>query len=417
MSNAKENICLPILAIRESMMPPLASSSIGENLTKQDGEYDCKNNITYTDNGIAIIHVDGTLSYRSSFWQTIFGGDSYDSIRAAFEDTLNDNKVKGILFDINSPGGEVSGVADLADEIYNARGRKPYGIVARTGGIMCSAAYWIGSACEKVYTASNGTLGSIGVLCSYDKNNSDYSIITSDLSPDKAPSPDTKRGLSLIKKELNDLAEVFINAVAKNRNTTSDDVKENYGKGSVFIGQKAVEANLSDGVFSLDEVMAKMTSFKLNNGATMAKKEDIQAVEPKQPSAEEIGKEAIANYKKEIQSVKALFDKCGVKEDASAFVDEGKTLADAKEYAFNQMQENLKVMAEIVIAKDNEIAALKDQLSKVPAACELSKEQKLAIQKGLEADSKLSNMVEGGVRAEDTESKAITAAFVRGFNK
>lgn len=397
---------------------------------KSNGEPECPNVIDYRNDGIAVIHVDGPLSYRTDLWTAWFGMDTYNSIETAFDEVLNDNKVKGIVFDINSPGGEVSGCADLAEKIFKSRDVKP--IVARTGGLMCSAAYWIGSSCEKVFTASNGTLGSIGVLCAYNKSEEDVDVVVSDLSPDKAPTPDTDEGLALIKQELNDLAEVFIKAVSDNRNTSVDNVKNNFGKGGVFIGQKAVEANLADGVIGLEELCEKLASGMkpeeiVNNqtrGTSMAEKNNAEI------SAEEIAKNAIASYKQSISDVKALFDACHIEEDATAFVDGGKTLADAKEFAFSAMQKTInnleskvendaKAHAEAISAKDSEINQLKTDLeaakASAPVAKELSEAQKLAIQKGLEAEAAAANSVQGGVQAsEDSEIKKIRALLAQG---
>ena len=50
---------------------------------------------------------------------------SYESIRAEFQDAVRDPRIQGILLDVDSPGGEVGGLFDLADEIYNARAEKP----------------------------------------------------------------------------------------------------------------------------------------------------------------------------------------------------------------------------------------------------------------------------------------------------
>lgn len=389
---------------------------------KENGEYDVRNIVDYRKDGIAVIHVDGALSYRTDFWSAIYGMDTYNSIEEAFDEVLSDKKVKGIVFDINSPGGEVSGCADLAEKIYNARGSKEYGIVARTGGLMCSAAYWIGSACEKVFTAANGTLGSIGVLCAYNKSDDAMDVVVSDLSPDKAPTPDTDEGLALIKQELNDLAEVFIGAVSKHRNTTATDVKENFGKGGVFIGQKAVDAHLADGVASIEEICAAMVNGEPVEFVNNKKKvESMAENKTAEISAEEIAKNAIAAYKQSIYDVKALFESCHIEEDANAFVDGGKTLADAKEFAFDAMKKNASAMqekleamekanAEAIAAKDAEINALKSE----KAGAELSAEQKLAIQKGLEADASAANSVQGGAVNSDGFKKMMKAAFSKG---
>ena len=76
-------------------------------------------------------------------------------------------------------------------------------------------------------------------------------------------------GLALIKKELNDLAEVFVQNVARNRGTTAEDVKMNFGKGGVFIGENAVAARLADGVMSLDELCEKMKKYAAVEGKTL----------------------------------------------------------------------------------------------------------------------------------------------------
>lgn len=399
------------LAMRSDEAESFASSGFDMPEWKPDGEVNHVNNVTVREDGVAVIHVDGPLSYRSDLWTAFFGMDTYDSIGASFDKCLADDQVKGIVFDINSPGGEVGGCADLAEKIFKARGSKPYGIVARTGGLMCSAAYWLGSSCEKVYTASNGTLGSIGVLCAFTKGKGSLDVVVSDLSPDKAPTPDSAEGLALIKKELNDLAEVFISAVAKNRGTTADDVKANYGKGGVFIGQKAVDAHLADGIASIDEICQEMA-----RGQTM-QNEEIKAA-------------AVAEYKQNISAVKEIFEACGIKDDPMAFVDSGKSVADAKDFAFESMKSERVADAEAhaaaIAEKDAEIASLKEEHEKAIAAKDeeiaeakagavLSDEQKRLIQKGIEAEAAAQNGVQGGATASGrSDEKIFKEAYAKG---
>jgi len=414
-----KNLIASRWAIRHEEAIELASSGFGEDWFREDGEVDHKNNVTIRDDGIAVIHIDGALSYRSDLWSAWLGMDTYNSIETSIDECVKNPSVFGILLDINSPGGEVSGCSDIADKIFSLRDDRlnlPCGIVARTGGLMCSAAYWIGSACEKVFTAANGTIGSIGTMLAYNKNGkSNFEIIVSDLSPNKNAPIDTENGLALVKQELNDLAEVFINAVARNRATSFDDVVSNYGKGGVFIGQKAVDAGLVDGVASLDDVcemMKKKCFTTTNEGASpMAAEHNVA-----EPSAEEIGKNAVAKYKNDIADVKALFGECGVSEDPVAFVDSGKTLADAKEFAFSAMKEMIASKDAEIIALKAENEIVKAELAAKPADGNLTAEQKKAIAKGIEAEASAANGVQGGASAtEDAERKAIDAAFAEGF--
>ena len=407
------------LAIRKEDAEVLASSDVkffDENgnwkgWRKPDGEIDLVNNVTLREDGIAIIHVDGALSYRSDFMSYWFGEDTYNSIEAAFDKCMADDDVKGILFDINSPGGEVGGCADLADKIFNARGTKPYGIVARTGGMMCSAAYWLGSSCEKVYTASNGTLGSIGVLCAFTKFDESLmktTVVVSDLSPDKAPDPDDAKGLKLIKKELNDLAEVFIAAVARNRGTTAEDVRDNYGKGGVFIGDKAVAANLADGVLSIDDVCEEMKKdgFNSNGGAAMAT--NIKTSEkPEAVDMEAVKAQAVADYKARVASIEEVFAGLEISgEEKAGFVDGDKTVAEATTFALAKAKDKIKAQAE-------ELSSVRAELEKSKAHADSEKERAVA---ALEASAAAQNSVHGGAASNDSEREAIKNAFAKGFN-
>jgi len=378
---------------------------------KADGEINHVNHVTVREDGIAVIHVDGPLSYRSDLWSAYFGEDTYNSIEAAFDKCLEDDSIEGIIFDINSPGGEVSGCADLANKIFEARDKKRCGIVARTGGLMCSAAYWLGSSCEKVYTAENGTLGSIGVLCSFTKYNEDLvnvQTIVSDLSPNKAPSPEDAEGLLLIKKELNDLASVFIAAVAKNRGVEYKEVLEEFGQGGVFIGAKAVEAGLADGVKSIDEIAEEMLNVNNNPyGVNTMKNQAPAATEP--VDMEAMKASVIAEERARVSAINSVFEGLNIaEEEMKAFINENKTVAEAKDFAFDKMKAMLG-------EKDKEIAALKEAKKAAPVA---SAEVVEANKRMLEEQNKAAEEIQGGIstaEAEAAHDKAIAAAFAAGM--
>lgn len=390
---------------------------------KEDGEFDMVNNVTRREDGIAVIHVDGALSYRSNWLAYFFDKDTYNSIEAAFDECLADESVKGIVFDINSPGGEVSGCADLADKIFNARGSKPYGIVARTGGMMCSAAYWLGSSCEKVYTASNGTLGSIGVLCAFTKIKEsilETQVVVSDLSPNKDPAPDDPEGLRLIKEELNSLAEVFINSVARNRGTTAEDVEQNFGQGGVFIGDKAVAANLADGVMSLDDVCEEMKKqgIQSNGGAFMATTvKNPKAEKPEEVDVEALKAQAVADYKNRVASIEGVFEGLEISaEDKAQFIDGDKTVAEATEFALAKAKEKLATQAEDLkkVSAERDEFKTKAENSEKNLTAGLSEEQKRLIKAGLEHESSAQNGVTAGGDAGAANDKLLKEAYAAG---
>ena len=62
------------------------------------------------EDGIAVIGVSGTLVKRASWMDAESGLQSYDAIRAQLRDAVADPRIKGILLDVDSPGGEVGGL-------------------------------------------------------------------------------------------------------------------------------------------------------------------------------------------------------------------------------------------------------------------------------------------------------------------
>jgi ClpP class serine protease len=130
-----------------------------------DGDEDPtdRNPYTITPDGIAVISVAGSLVRKSSFMDAYSGITSYADIETEFLDAVTNPSVKGILLDIDSPGGECAGCFDLADAIYALRGSKPIYAIANES--MFSAAYALGSAADKIFVTRTGGVGSIGVIC------------------------------------------------------------------------------------------------------------------------------------------------------------------------------------------------------------------------------------------------------------
>lgn len=133
-----------------------------EAIAKEMGR-DMKNTYAVsTRGGVAVIPVTGPLFRHANLLTAVCGATSYELLAQDFNKALNDPKISAILFDVDSPGGEVNGCSELAEMIYKARGKKP--IIAYASGSCCSGAYWIASACDKIMAADTAILGSIGVV-------------------------------------------------------------------------------------------------------------------------------------------------------------------------------------------------------------------------------------------------------------
>lgn len=115
--------------------------------------------------GIAVLPVSGTLVHKFGYVKPLSGMTGYDGIATRLHQAIADPDVKGLLLDIDSPGGEVAGAFDTTDLIARAREQKP--VWALASDAACSAAYLIASACTRRLITQTGAVGSIGVLVAH----------------------------------------------------------------------------------------------------------------------------------------------------------------------------------------------------------------------------------------------------------
>lgn len=112
--------------------------------------------------GIAVIEIAGVLIHRGGWIGQSSGQTSYEGIAAQIEAAAGDPAVHGLALEIDSFGGEVAGVFDLADRIRAIRGAKP--VWAFVAEHAFSAGYALASQADRILLPRTGALGSIGVV-------------------------------------------------------------------------------------------------------------------------------------------------------------------------------------------------------------------------------------------------------------
>jgi signal peptide peptidase SppA len=216
---------------------------------------------------IAIIPVLGSLVHRSSGWDGFCGMTSYSLIRKNFRQMMKDAEVDAIIFDIDSPGGEVSGAFDLVDEIYNARGVKP--LVAFVNEEAFSGGYALASAAEEIYTPRTGRVGSVGVIAVHvDRSEADkiagkkYTpIYVGQRKNDGNPhEPLTTNARKIIQADIDAIYDIFIKTVARNRGISEESLKEM--ESGIYNTKDAINLGLIDGVKTFEEVVERTASKK-----------------------------------------------------------------------------------------------------------------------------------------------------------
>ena len=121
----KLEVILAVLAPRLGLeVPVVAAAATSDRPARKAYEV--------TSDGIAVIPIEGTLVHKSYGLDALSGLRSYSDLQEEIEDAATDPAIKGILLDLDSPGGEVAGVFDLADTIYSARTAKPVFAVANS---------------------------------------------------------------------------------------------------------------------------------------------------------------------------------------------------------------------------------------------------------------------------------------------
>ena len=269
------------IAEKENATPEAVAAKLGKQLEN-----------TYTvieRDGVAVLPVTGPLFRYTNFYTLFFGASSYERIALDFNAALDNPDIKSIIFDFDSPGGEVNGCAELASMIYEARGKKP--IVGYASGDCASGAYWIASACEEIHVSETAALGSIGVVAVYRNTKGDTKNIeiVSSQSPNKRLDPTNDKAREKIQTRIDALANVFINSVSKHRNISPETVKEEYGQGDVFIGQEAVKRGLADSGGTLEQLINQLSQsnedphpagFFSSKENTLMNLEELEAAHP-----------------------------------------------------------------------------------------------------------------------------------------
>jgi signal peptide peptidase SppA len=212
---------------------------------------------------IAVIPVHGAIVQRASQINICDGGTSTQQISAALADASADDTVSQILLDIDSPGGSVYGVQELAAEIQQAK--KP--VIAVANSLAASAAYWIGCAATEFYVTPGGEVGSIGVWQAHQdwsKAMEEEGVSITLISAGKFKvegnpyQPLDAEAQSFMQSRVDDYYAAFTKGVAKGRKVGIDQVRNGMGQGRVLGADQAMSERMVDGIATFDDVVAKM---------------------------------------------------------------------------------------------------------------------------------------------------------------
>lgn len=225
---------------------------------------------------VAIVEMIGPVThYNGGIMSLLFGWPSAEGMLADVQAAEDNPAVDAIVLHIDSPGGQVGGISELANHI-RAKITKP--VVAYVGDMAASAAYWVASAADYIITAETAEVGSIGVVFTMRRKQDDTIEIVSSVSPKKRVDPETDEGRQAIQARADALADVFVSQVSGNRKLSADQVTRIGG--DVVIASAAIDMGLVDEIGSLEQVISDLNNNKTIKGTKIMNLEKLKADYP-----------------------------------------------------------------------------------------------------------------------------------------
>ena len=218
------------------------------------------------DNGVALVSLKGAMMRSAGPWASMFGIVGSDQVRQALISADADGDVESIVLRIDSPGGSVSGMAELADAV--AAASKP--VIAQVEGMAASAAYYVASQAGRIVMGRNDMVGSIGtriMLYDYSKAFADNGIEAVPIDSGKFKSAGVV-GAEITEEQRADFQRTvdfyyadFLAAVSAGRNMDHDEVAE-VGDGRMFSSAEAVGLGLVDSIGTIEKTLSGLRKIK-----------------------------------------------------------------------------------------------------------------------------------------------------------
>jgi len=210
-------------------------------------------------NNIAVLQIKGAISSTGSGTPLQSGGASSSKIIKQLEKVEKDSSIKGVILEIDSPGGAVLPSKEITEKILKME--KP--VVAWIRGTGASGAYWIATGSDHIIADELSIVGSIGVVSSYLEFSDlleEYGVtyerlVTGEYKDTKTPFKKlTEKERKYFMKKLEGIHDYFVKDVAANRNMTVAEVNR-LATGEIFLGQEAIDLGLIDEIGGKEEAI------------------------------------------------------------------------------------------------------------------------------------------------------------------
>lgn len=216
------------------------------------------------DGSVAVIPIHGTITQRADWLTEWSGGASTEQIGQMIDEAAADPAIQAIILNVDSSGGSVYGVEELAVKIHSTSKQKK--VVAAVDSVAASAAYWLASQASELVVTPNGEVGSIGVyILHVDRSEAmakyghkpTYVKAGERKTAGHPYGPLDEIGRAELQAGVDDYYDKFVRAVARGRNATLSAVRDGYGRGGMVRAEQAVKEGMADRVATFESVLAR----------------------------------------------------------------------------------------------------------------------------------------------------------------
>ena len=220
-----------------------------------------------------LVKVEGEIHSGKSTYQSTGADTVLDKLR----EIEDNNDIKGVLIEINSPGGTVGASQEIFEQLMYLREKKNKKVVVSMKDLAASGGYYIASAADYIYTEAGTITGSIGVITVSPNISGLLKKYSVEMRVYKAGKykdilsmfkDSTEEEVAIIEGLLSDTYNRFIADVARGRKKKVSTI-EKLAEGKIYSGEAAVKNKLADEIGGRREAMSKLTELcmgtKLNS--------------------------------------------------------------------------------------------------------------------------------------------------------
>lgn len=230
---------------------------------------DVKEKVLYhgnTDQRIAVIYIDGEISSYTSYGFSGNLGYDHHFVLRQIEDIKNDDRVKGVILSVNTPGGGTFESAQLKDALLDLKTTRKIPIYVSMQSIAASGGYYISAHADKIFASEETLTGSIGVIMSginltglYEKLGISNDTIKSGTFKDIGSSsrPMTEQDRKILQDMVDLSYNRFVKVVSEGRNISKDKARK-LADGRIYDGSQAKANGLVDEIGYFEDALYRM---------------------------------------------------------------------------------------------------------------------------------------------------------------